>query len=84
MSWRSSPPNEWYSTATSQLTLQDHYRNAIKTIDAEIDAVMNDPKKDAAYKAAAVKHWTQKKASLTQNSQLSEAAIQCKPANISH
>lgn len=66
MSWRSSPPNEWYSTATSQLSLQDHYRNAIKTIDAEIDAVMNDPKKNEAYKAAAVKHWTEKKKRLTQ------------------
>jgi len=78
MSWRESPTNEWYSTGTSQLSLKEHTANAIKAIDAEIDAVMNNPKKNAAYKAAAVKHWTDKKKHLTQISQADELTFQSK------
>lgn len=64
--------------------MSDHTRNAIRAIDAEIDSVQNNPKKNAQYKATAVKYWEEKKTQLTQNSQETqisqkgEVPFQCK------
>lgn len=78
MSWHNSPPNDEYSTPGNQLTLKQHYDNAIRAIDAEIDSVMNNKKKNTQYKAAAVRHWTEKKEQLLRQLRADEDAIQCK------
>lgn len=42
MSWHASPDNEWYSTQTSQKSMEDHIRNAKMTEEHEWPDVLDE------------------------------------------